>query len=136
MGFAILQIVPAICEISCEALHARRSCVVRDDCVREMSVSKDRSPPNSLRQLHFCTVPVLAELENSVGEGAFMTCGAVTPAAAPATGITHAKGFPVSEKHGDIKKHGVTVRTVHLPIQQCLSYRTCKIEHHGHFLYV
>ena len=60
-----------------------------------------------------------------------MTCGAVTPAAAPAAGITQAKGFPV--KNGDIEKHEVTVRTVHLPYQQCLSFLTCKIEHHGHF---
>ena len=36
-------------------------------------------------------VPVLAGLDNSGGEGAFMTCGAVTPAAAPAAGITQAK---------------------------------------------
>jgi hypothetical protein len=63
-----------------------------------------------------------------------MTCGAVTPAAAPAAGITQAKGVPV--KNGDIEKHEVTVRTVPLPYQQCLSYLTRKIQHPGQFLYV
>ena len=96
---------------------------------REMIVSKDRCPPNSLRQLHFCTVPVLAGLENSVGEGAFMTSGAVTPAAAPAAGITQAKGIPVM--NGDIKKHGVTVRKVRtgfLPMDWPLFAPACGVD--------